>query len=99
MFQVVDKHNLHCRFSSPLERHSWLVLAEGLLDTTRNELVKHLESGLWLGHWDHVACIEHSEELEVLVSLEGTSGFGSDSPLLVFLLMEVGLACPRALAH
>lgn len=83
-----------CRYIciSPLEGHSWLVLAEGLLDTTGDELVEHLKCSLWLVHWDHMACLEHSKELEVLVSLEGTCSLRADGPLLVFLFGVVLMA-------
>merc|ERR1719321_1431461 len=87
-----------CRYIcfSPLERHSWLVLAEGLLDTAGDELVEHLKSSFWLVHWNHMAGLEHSEELEILVSLECTSRFRSDSPFLVVLLLEVSFTGPIA---
>ena len=51
-------------------------------------------SGGWLVHWDHVAGIEDSQEFEVLLSLESTSGFTIDVPVFIFGTAEVLVTSP-----
>lgn len=49
---------------------------------------------LWLIHWDHVASIEHSQEVEV-AELTHLSSWGSiNSPAFVVLVSEILLVLP-----
>ena len=65
-----------------------------LEDLACGEFVKHLEGGLWLVHWDHVAGFVNSKELKIVESLEGTSGFVADVPVSILGFREAVFAGP-----
>jgi hypothetical protein len=87
------------KFHSPLKKLSWLVFwlcgCSGV-KSSAGELFDHLESGFWLVHRDHVACLEDSKELKLSVLPESTSCGIANIPIGIFSFIEVFLSGPLA---
>jgi hypothetical protein len=64
------------------------------LKCAHHEGLKHVQSGSWLIHGDHVAGFVDSKELEVLVLLKLTSRLTINEPLGILSVIELGLAGP-----
>merc|ERR1711908_165507 len=66
---------------------------------TLDELLEHSQGSLWLVHRDHVACIEDSEEVQVVEALESTCSLTVDLPINIVEGIKLLLARPIALSR